>query len=124
MQQMLEPSRHVEILRAFWLEITTFGSWGVTPVSVGIIVILALYYLLFRSPIPPGLRAAYVADSAMLFIQAVGYYGIYVITPYDLAWHLSFSATRVVLQLFPLLVFLVLCASVPADSVLDIKASG
>jgi hypothetical protein len=124
LQQILDVSRHAEILRAFWLELTSFGSWGIMPLSVGIVVILVLYYLLFRSPIPGELRPAYVAGSAMLVIQAVGYYGIYLITPYDLAWHLSFSTTRVVLQLFPLLVFLVLCASVPADSILDSKAAG
>jgi hypothetical protein len=122
MRQILDLSRHAEIIRAFWLEVTSFGSWGIMPVSVGIIVILVLYYLLFRSPIPRELRPAYVAGSTLLIIQAAGYYGIYLITPYDLAWHLSFSTTRVVLQLFPLLVFLVLCASVPADSVLDSRA--
>lgn len=119
MQQILELSRHVEILRAFWLEITTFGSWGVAPVSVGIIVILALYYLLFRTPISGELRPAYVAGSAMLFIQAVGYYGIYLITPYDLAWHLSFSSTRVLIQVFPALVFLILTHSRTPESVLE-----
>ena len=47
----------------------------------------------------------------MLVVQALGYYAIYLITPYDLAWHLSYSAERIVLQIFPLLLFLVLAAA-------------
>ena len=100
LQQILDLSRHAEILRAFWLEITSFGSWGIMPVGRDHCH-SGLYYLLFHSPIPRELRPAYIAGSTMLVIQAVGYYGIYLITPYDLAWHLSFSTTRVVLQLFP-----------------------
>ena len=42
----------------------------------------------------------------MLAIQMLGYYGAYLVSPYDLAWHLSYSSTRIVLQMFPLLLFL------------------
>jgi hypothetical protein len=121
LQQILDISRHVEILRALWLEITSFGSWGIMPFSVGVIVILTLYYVLFRSPVPRELRPAYVAGRTMLIIQALGYYGIYLITPYDLAWHLSFSTTRVLIQVFPVLVFLILSASRVPESILDSK---
>jgi hypothetical protein len=54
----------------------------------------------------------------MLGIQLLGYYAAYLVSPYELAWHLSYSSTRIVLQLFPLLLFLILCASREAEMVL------
>jgi hypothetical protein len=49
----------------------------------------------------------------------VGYYTIYLITPYDLTWHLSHSASRIVIQMVPLITFGVLAASRTPESLLD-----
>jgi hypothetical protein len=38
----------------------------------------------------------------------LGYLVIYVITPYDLNWHLSTSLDRLILQIFPAVVYLVI----------------
>lgn len=61
---------------------------------------------------------AYVADITILAIQVLGYYAAYLISPYDLAWHLSYSSSRIVLQIFPLLLLLMLCASVNIENIL------
>jgi hypothetical protein len=116
-QQILDPARHFEILRYFWGEITGFGNWGIAWLPLGIMGILALYFLLFRAPIPTAVRPAFKVGLTLLTVQAAGYYGIYLITPYDLAWHLSYSSTRVLLQVFPLILFLVLAASATPESV-------
>ena len=58
----------------------------------------------------------------MLVIQALGYYAIYLITPYDLTWHLSYSIERIALQIFPLVAFLILSASRSPESVFDSHA--
>ncbi len=118
LQQILEPARHVEIVRYVAGELVGFGNWGIVGVPVGILVILLVYYILFRAPITPGLRPAYVAGIGMLGIQALGYYGIFLITPYDLAWHLGYSTTRLILQVFPLITFLILAATMTPESVL------
>ena len=53
----------------------------------------------------------------ILVVQLLGYYGAFLITPYDLTWHLSDSTERLVLQIFPLLLFLILCTSLPVEAV-------
>ena len=116
LQQILEPARHLEIVRYVAGELLGFGNWGIVGVPIGILVILVLYYLLLRVPLPKTVRPAYVACIVMLAIQAAGYYGIFLITPYDLAWHLSYSTTRLILQAFPLITFLVLAATATPES--------
>lgn len=122
-QQASDIARHAEILQYFWREIIGFGSWGIGPLSIGIIPILALYYALFRAPIPAAERPAYTAVGVVLGLQLIGYYAAFLITPYDLTWHLSYSTERLVLQIFPLLLFLILCASLPAEAVLGAGAA-
>ena len=116
--QASDIARHAEILKYFWREIISLGSWGIGPLSIGIIPILALYYALFRAPIPAAERTGYYAVGVILVLQLLGYYGAFLITPYDLTWHLSYSTERLVLQIFPLLLFLILCASLPVEAVL------
>ena len=116
--QLSDGARHSMILRHLWSELRDFGRWGVPGLNVGILPILTLYYVLFRSPVAPSLRPAFAAGITLLAIQMLGYYAAYLISPYDLGWHLSYSSTRIVLQVFPLLLFLTLCASLEAESVL------
>jgi hypothetical protein len=116
--QLVDSSRHLLILQYVWSELRDFGSWGVFGWSLGILPVLALYAVLFRSSVSPELKPAYVAGFSLLAIQMLGYYAAYLVSPYDLGWHLSYSSTRIVLQVFPLLLFLTLCASLDAESLL------
>ncbi len=50
----------------------------------------------------PGFRIAVIT----LALTLAGYFAIYVITPYDLYWHLRFSLNRLFLQLWPSVIFL------------------
>jgi 4-amino-4-deoxy-L-arabinose transferase-like glycosyltransferase len=117
--QVLDISRHAQILQSFWSEIQQFGSWGIPGFSFGILPILLVYFLLFHSGIAREQHTAYIAGITMLVIQALGYYAVYLITPYDLTWHLFYSAERVILQIFPLTLFLVLSASRTPESIFD-----
>jgi hypothetical protein len=107
-QQILEISRHLEILQYFGVEFRYFGGW--TSV-VGILPVLGIFFLLFRLPLEPKQRSAYVAGITLLVVQLLGDYAVYLITPYDLTWHLTYSIERIALQIFPPIAFLVLCAS-------------
>lgn len=120
LSQIADFSRHSLIMQYLWSEIRGFGTWAIS--GLGILPVLALYFLLFRSPIPAAHRPGYAAGLTILLVQLLGYYAAYLISPYDLAWHLSYSSTRVVLQVFPLLLFLVLCAAHPMESALDSTA--
>lgn len=117
--QVLDISRHTLILQSFWGEIKGFGIWGISEISIGIIPVLLIYYLLFRTGMVRDHRPAYIAGITMLVVQALGYYIIYLITPYDLTWHLYYSAERVILQIFPLMLFLILSACRRPESVFD-----
>jgi 4-amino-4-deoxy-L-arabinose transferase-like glycosyltransferase len=116
-QQIMDASRHLEILHFFWSVFLGFGGWTALSLPTGIIPVLLVYFLLFRSPPEEGHRNNYVAGITMLIMQMLGYYGIYLISPYPIKWHLNFSAERLVLQLFPVVSFLILCASRTPESI-------
>jgi len=83
-------------------------------------LVLGLYLVLGRVAGPPeiaqaglpasrqdvGARAGFRASVAAILITLAGYFLIYVITPYDLYWHLRFSLNRLFLQLWPSVIFL------------------
>jgi hypothetical protein len=113
-QQILEVSRHVEILQYLGNELRFFGGW--TSI-VGILPVLGLYFLIYRLPVDLGKRSAYAAGITILLVQVVGDYFVYLISPYDLTWHLTYSIERIVLQLFPMTAFLILCASQTPETI-------
>jgi hypothetical protein len=117
-QQASEIARHTRILRYFLGEVIGFGSWEIGVLTLGIIPILAVYYALFHRPLPKTERRAFSAAAIILVAQLLGYYAAFLITPYDLTWHLSYSTERLVLQVFPLFLFLTLLANSPAETVL------
>ncbi|MFN2120177.1 MAG: glycosyltransferase family 39 protein [Anaerolineales bacterium] len=117
--QSLDVSRHLEILRYFGQVLIGFGGWGIAPLVVGIIPILVVYFLLVGSGRGIARWQVYAALAAILVIQLAGDYGAFLLTPYDLGWHLSYSTNRLFLQVFPLFLFVVLTAAKPAESVLS-----
>ncbi|MGE5073475.1 MAG: hypothetical protein ACM3MF_08615 [Anaerolineae bacterium] len=106
--QALDPARHIEILRFFGEQFLYFGGWSILGVPVGIVLVLLVYLLLARQPAEPRQRPLLVAGIVLLAVQALGYYAVYVITPYDLTWHLTYSVSRIFLQIFPLVALVVL----------------
>lgn len=92
---LLEPSRYVLISRAYLNAAWQFGDWPVVPV-------LALYAAL------TGFSPRFTASLpllALILLQQAGYFGIYLLTPHDLDWHLHTSLTRLLLQTYPLFLF-------------------
>jgi len=62
----------------------------------------------------PGLPTSVLA----LALTLAGYFVVYVITPYDIYWHLRFSLGRLFLQLWPATLFLFfLAVTGPQDPV-------
>ena len=115
-QQILGIPRHLEILQYLGRELFYFGGW---TNLFGIMPVLLVYFLLFRLPVDKELRPAYIAGITMLAVQLLGDYGVYLITPYDLTWHLSYSIERIVLQIFPVIAFLILCASQTPENIFE-----
>ncbi|HUI88578.1 MAG TPA: hypothetical protein VLX61_07605 [Anaerolineales bacterium] len=115
-QQALDLSRHILILKSFGADILSFGGEG-----FGIIPILLAYALIFRLSPSSYLRPAYLAIGLILILQAIGYYGIYLITPYDLEWHLVFSLGRLVFQLYIPFLFLFFTIVTDVEKALAVK---
>ena len=98
-EKLLNSSRYWYILNAFKQQFLTLGLWVVPVVGV-----LCLYLLLFgfsREWKNPNAVAALVAVCLML----MGYFFIFVITPFRLTWHLDTTLDRLMIQLWPSLVF-------------------
>jgi hypothetical protein len=103
-------SRHRMILSAVWREAGAFGEWQFCP-----LVAMGLY--LVGPGWPRWIRTEWVAP-AILLLMAAGYYGVYLVTPNDLSWHLESSLNRLLLQLWPLAVF-VWCLAAPTRKATD-----
>jgi 4-amino-4-deoxy-L-arabinose transferase-like glycosyltransferase len=94
--------RHEIIARAFWRDGLGFGGWQYSPValmSVGIV------WGLVRGKKDMVCRGGTVVAVSLLLTWA-GYYAVYLISPYDLPWHLNTSLGRLYQQLWPAAIFL------------------
>ena len=94
-----DPARWGMILSAVWAALPGLGGWS-WPAAAG----LPLYGLLAgRQPGVNGFWLWLVPGITLL-----GYIGVYLVTPHDLAWHLQYSLTRLLFHLLPVAIFLLL----------------
>ena len=116
LRQALDLSRHIIILKSFGADFLSFGGWG-----IGILPILLAYAVIFKLAPSSGMWPAYRALGLMLILQALGYYMIYLITPYDLQWHIDFSLSRLVFQLYVPFLFLFFAVVTDVEKALAVK---
>jgi len=109
LHKMLDPSRYWAIFRWMARDFLRFGQWW--PVPATLLGIGFYFALLDRRKSQTGYNIQ--ASLLTLAFTSAGYFAIYVITPYDLYWHLRFSLNRLFLQLWPCAIFLFFLA-VPA----------
>ncbi len=94
-ERLTTAGRHVEILRQGVTLLRTL------PDAIGVVGVAG--YLGFRG-LAPDLRPT-MPVVITLALTACGYYALYLVTPSDLSWHLTTSADRLLIQLWPSLVF-------------------
>jgi hypothetical protein len=98
--RLADPSRYLQVARAFGERVWGFGGW---PVSVA--AVLAVYAAcLGRARQPAEWRGAAGAVAAVVLTGAA-YLAAYVATPFPLEWQLGTSLGRLLLQLWPATVF-------------------
>jgi hypothetical protein len=100
LHRLSELSRYRTIFKALLAESFNFGGW-----FVSIVPCLALYILLVgtRGPVRKTENAiCYLA----LALTAAGYLTIYLIAPFSLDWLLASSLNRLLIQLWPSILFL------------------
>jgi len=91
--QLFAPARHRLILAALWRDLGQFGQWRWLP-----------YFPLLLALVGPGWRRLTRFDwsiAAVLLLTFLGYYVVYLLSPFDLQWHLNSSLVRLLMQLWP-----------------------
>ncbi|MBL9212174.1 MAG: glycosyltransferase family 39 protein [Opitutaceae bacterium] len=92
---VVDVARHATILGSFGRELLRFGEWAWAP-----FLAMALPFAAWRQ------RRRSTGTARVLWVviglMLAGYYGVYLLTPQDLAWHLNTSLVRLLLQLWPL----------------------
>lgn len=116
-QQMIERltdwQRYGKILLAYVQTALTFTQ-GIVNIREGFrfnpavagLVLLGLYLLLMGVRTSGQDRPALLTAATTLVLMLAGYFGVYLITPHDLHWHLLTSLNRLFIQLWPATIFL------------------
>jgi hypothetical protein len=104
--QVSDVQRWWTIGREFLIYIVQYGHW---PVSI----VLVLFVYIILTGFDASERRPQIWLLAILLAQFAGYFGIYLISPYDLDWHLFTSVDRVVSHLFPMVFFWLFVALQP-----------
>jgi hypothetical protein len=102
LHKFLDPTRYWIILKWLTKEFFLFGHWLLVPTSL----LMLAYHFVARKDTLSGPESSDRASILALALTLAGYFAIYLITPYDLYWHLRFSLSRLFLQLWPSAIFL------------------
>lgn len=102
MERVTDPGRHAVVIDAIGGRAWVWG--GIWPVGMLPILAVALWAGGWR--IDPRHRAAAGTAAAALVVMALSYYFAYLVTPYDLGWHIATSFDRILIQIWPTLVWL------------------
>ncbi|MEO5925225.1 MAG: hypothetical protein ABIR70_15500 [Bryobacteraceae bacterium] len=108
-----ESARYTQILTAFWTEACSMGAGLSHPAAYLALAFLAL------GVSPRFLQSPLLRVSLGIWITMLAaYFVVYVVTPYDLAWHLGSSLGRVLTQLVPgaTLLLLAICGTAEQTS--------
>lgn len=124
--KLLSDTRYGAISQWFAKQFLRFGHWLWVP---GTVLLAGIFLALKSWPLPEcvgsetgttlhdpasslnvsvgsGREEGFRVCILALLITLAGYFFIYVITPYDVYWHLRFSLNRLFLQLWPSAIFL------------------
>lgn len=110
LHRLLEPSRYWAIAKWYVKGFFRFGHWLLIPGSLVLLVHAVVVRIDTSRNQRPGTRTMVLTIALTL----AGYAAIFLITPYDIYWHLRFSLLRLFLQVWPSVVFLIL-ANIRSD---------
>ena len=102
LHKLLSPARYWAILQWYVKGFFRFGDWMLIP---GTVALIGLYLIAGSAG---DRKATFAARSSVLSLALTltGYFVVYLLTPYDIYWHLRFSLTRLFLQIWPSAIFL------------------
>ena len=97
--QLLDISRYHLVASQFGKGLFSFGGWSPT---FAMPVLLFFYFLLLGTNIEKKHMATTTIAVLLPVLMIMGYFTIYIVSPYDLARHLETSLSRLLLQVWPL----------------------
>jgi hypothetical protein len=112
-ERLTDWPRYGQILAAYVQTVLTFTQ-GIVNIREGFrfnpgvagVALLVLYLILMGVRTQGQDRPALLTAATVLILMLAGYFGIYLITPHDLRWHLLTSLNRLFIQLWPGAIFL------------------
>jgi hypothetical protein len=125
-QRLLTPQRYWKIFWRTLSEFFIFGHWVLIPIpALGIAYAVCTRKRPAANCANPAKGTKVEGSGAGISIQTLlltlaGYMAIYVITPYDLSWHLHTSLHRLLVQLWPSIIFLFFLSAWPTASPVDL----
>ncbi len=99
-EKLADVDRYVAILSACGTVIVKLGNGLSHP-----LVLLAILAVALRFSIDAKMRPAVLASGLVLVLMIAAYWGVYLVTPVDLAWRLGVSLNRLFIQIWPSLLF-------------------
>ncbi|MCC7193236.1 MAG: glycosyltransferase family 39 protein [Phycisphaeraceae bacterium] len=117
LERIFDLDRHAEIFRGVWQHLLWpadhyGGTASVRWPGHFVLWVLAVYVLAAGVSLR-GRWPAMTATLAALSITLAGFYGIYLITPHDLYYHIANSITRLFLQLYPIILLVIFSITRP-----------
>ncbi len=106
MARVVDPSRYLLIAREAIKHVWSFGPLVVSP-----FILLAIYLIVVGGRKGDRDQAVIRAGAAALLLTAGGYFLIYLLRDLDLRWLLDTSADRLLVQLWPGVVFVIMLTS-------------
>jgi hypothetical protein len=100
--KLADPARWWQSLTGFGNAFLQLGPWWAHPVLLIVLLTWAL------RPLPSAERCSRLWLWVPVAVTLASEYGIFLVTTADLTWHLGTSATRLVLQVWPSLIWLAL----------------
>lgn len=100
--KLADPARWWQSLAGFGNAFLQLGPWWAHPVLLIFLLTWAF------GPLPPADRRSRRWLLVPIAVTLASEYGLFLITAADLTWHLGTSVTRLVLQVWPCLIWLVL----------------
>jgi 4-amino-4-deoxy-L-arabinose transferase-like glycosyltransferase len=93
--KLFDPTRYIQILTHLISELIHLGNW---PISIIAVLFVYGWIVGIRNPESLTEKVSWIIPLSQFLIYML----IYVITPYDLEWHLNYSTSRLLIHLFPL----------------------
>ena len=117
--RITDPNRYRLIVSFVGRTLVGFGDW-----RGGVFILLPVYALFSLGQWRPSAKSQTVSLAAILALVAAGYFGIYLITPYPLEWHLTYSIDRLFMHLYPLALLLILLVTRTPEEIFAARGEG